>query len=136
MAHGFTHGMRVEKAAEWRERFERFHRAGTSIARFCRRERISASSFYLWRRKLRDLPPLGAGRFSREETATQPRQGNFIPIRVHGDSNACDQRRMTAKLPGGTRLIIPVADAESLQVALVALARIDAERADAERVRD
>jgi hypothetical protein len=40
---------------------------------------------------------------------------------------------MTAELPGGTRLVIPVADPGALQVAIAALAQADADRADTER---
>jgi hypothetical protein len=121
-------GMRMEKAAAWRERFDRFHRAGTSIARFCRREGISASAFYLWRRRLRYVPTVGTGRFSLEEAPRQPRQGSFVPVHVLGDLNLGGQRTLTAELPGGTRLVIPVADPEALQVTIAALVRADAER--------
>ena len=129
MAHGDAHGMRVEKAAQWRERFDRFHRAGTSIARFCRREGISASSFFLWRRKLRYLPTAGAGRLPQEAAPRQARQGSFVPVHVRGDLNLGGHRTMTAELPGGTRLVIPVADPGALQVAIAALAQADADRA-------
>ena len=105
-----AHGMQMEKAAQWRERFHRFHRAGTSITRFCRREGISATSFYLWRRKLRPEPAAGVGRSHQEDAPAQPRQGSFVPVRMLGGLNFGGQMTMTAELPGGTRLLIPVAD--------------------------
>ena len=105
-----AHGMQMEKAAQWRERFHRFHRAGTSITRFCRREGISATAFYLWRRKLRPEPAAGVGRSHQEDAPAQPRQGSFVPVRMLGGLNFGGQMTMTAELPGGTRLLIPVAD--------------------------
>ena len=101
-----AHGMPMEKAAQWRERFHRFHRAGTSITRFCRREGISATSFYLWRRKLRPEPAAGVGRSHQEDAPAQPRQGSFVPVRMLGGLNFGGQMTMTAELPGGTRLLI------------------------------
>ena len=102
-----AHGMQMEK---WRQRFHRFHRAGTSITRFCRREGISATAFYLWRRKLRPEPAAGVGRSHQEDAPAQPRQGSFVPVRMLGGLNFGGQMTMTAELPGGTRLLIPVAD--------------------------
>ena len=120
-------GMRTEKAAEWRERFERFQRAGTSIAQFCRREGISAVSFYLWRRKL-GQKPAGAGRIPRADAPAQPRQGTFVPVRVLGDSSRGGPPTLIAEWPGGTRLTIPLVDPQALQVTIAALAQADAER--------
>jgi transposase-like protein len=38
---------------QWRQRIERQGESGLSIAEFCRRENVSAHSFYVWRRNLR-----------------------------------------------------------------------------------
>jgi transposase-like protein len=38
---------------QWRQRIERQGASGLSIAEFCRRENVSAHSFYVWRRNLR-----------------------------------------------------------------------------------
>jgi len=118
----------VEKATEWGERFERFQRAGISIARFCRREGISAVSFYLWRRKLGQKPTAGAGRIPRADAPAPPRQGTFVPVRVLGDSSRGDQPTLIAEWPGGTRLMIPLVDPQALHVTIAALAQADAER--------
>ena len=37
---------------QWRQRIERQGESGLSIAEFCRRENVSAHSFYVWRRNL------------------------------------------------------------------------------------
>ena len=135
--------MRAEKVAEWQERFARFDRSGTSIAQFCRDEAISPPSFYIWRRKLRcqrrrkpaAADSSGAGRCGRgsaepaQSARGEPRQGSFVPVRVLGDVNLGVQLTMTAELRGGTRLMIPLADPEALQLAIAALVQADAERA-------
>jgi transposase-like protein len=119
--------MRGEKAAEWRERFDRFHRSGTSVAQFCRDEGISAPSFYNWRRKLGRKAAARAGSFRNGVVAAEPRRGSFVPVRVLGGLSVDGQ--MTAQLPGGTRLQIPLADPQTIQIAIAALVRADAERA-------
>jgi transposase-like protein len=120
-------GMRGEKAAEWRERFDRFHRSGTSVAQFCRDEGISAPSFYSWRRKLGRKAAASAGSFRNAGVVAESRHGSFVPVRVLGGLNLSGQ--ITAELPGGTRLTIPLSDPQALQVAITALVRGDAERA-------
>jgi len=42
-------GARGQPEAVWRERVARQAASGQSIAEFCRREGITASSFYMWR---------------------------------------------------------------------------------------
>lgn len=44
-------------AAVWAERLARQRRGTLSIAEFCRRERVSAPSFYAWRRRLAKHEP-------------------------------------------------------------------------------
>lgn len=39
------------KLAEWQQRLQRFKKAGLTVARFCTRERVSAATFWYWRRK-------------------------------------------------------------------------------------
>ena len=132
-------GSRGEKVAEWQERLARFHRSGVSIAQFCHDEGVSTPSFYIWRRKLQRKPAAagssGAVRLTAESAAAgqsvqrQPRQGSFVPVRVLGDVNFHGQVTMTAELRGGTRLTIPLAGPETLQLAIAALVGADAERA-------
>ena len=40
------------KVREWRRRMTRFEEAQQSVAEFCRREGVSAPSFYQWRKRL------------------------------------------------------------------------------------
>ncbi len=52
----------------------------------------------------------------------------FVPVRVLSDVNFGGQLTMTAELRGGTRLTIPLAGPEMLQLAIAALVGADAER--------
>ncbi len=40
------------RAHEWQRRMTRFEKARQSVAEFCRREGVSAPSFYQWRKAL------------------------------------------------------------------------------------
>lgn len=118
-----------QKVAEWRARFERFQRAGKSVAWFCRGEGVSVPSFYQWRKKLASQ---SASRSSRSafRSAAGDERGAFAAVRLVGAAS------LIARLPGGTRLEIPVGDPRALTLVIEALMRADGERAgrtDAER---
>ena len=131
-------GMRAEKVAEWQERLARFERSGKTITQFCFDEGISTPPFFVWRRRLgMKLGAVGshsasrfAGKSARVDrhSGHDHRQGNFIPVRVRDEVNSSGQlTTLTAELPGGTRLTIPVSDADALQRTLVALLQADAD---------
>ena len=107
------------KLAEWRARFERFQRAGISVTRFCRGERVSLPSFYQWRKKLA-AGSSGSNKSTRGVEA-------FAPVRLIGTAS------VTVWLSGGTRIEIPLGDPRALQLALESLVRADAEHALAPR---
>jgi transposase len=44
------------KRSEWAARLRRFEDSPSTVAAFCRRERVSTASFYLWRRRLGSEP--------------------------------------------------------------------------------
>jgi hypothetical protein len=131
-------GMRAEKFAEWQERLARFERSGTTITQFCLDEGISTPSFFLWRRRLGGKPGAagsdgvshfagGSARSDRHARQDSQRK-NFVAVRVRDDVNGRGQlTTLTAELPGGTRLTIPVSDADALQRTLVALIQADAD---------
>ena len=132
-------GMRAEKVAEWQERLARFERSGKTITQFCLDEGISTPPFFVWRRRLGMKPgaagPHSASRFAGKSARVDShvghdcrQQGNFIPVRVRDTVNNSGQlTTLTAELPGGTRLTIPVSDADALQRTLVALIQADAD---------
>jgi hypothetical protein len=100
------------KVSEWRRRMERFRESGQSVSTFCRAERVSAPSFYQWRKRLE--------RFLPDSSLTQ---AGFVPVRVVAAAG------IVVQLPGGTQLQIPAGDVPTIQAAIEALVRADAERA-------
>lgn len=109
--------MDERRVAEWRERFERFREAGLSVVRFCERERVSAATFYLWRKRL--------GENAAPRSAVALSTGPFASVRLVGGAT------LSAWLPSGTRLEIPLHDPQALELALRVLTSVDAERRDA-----
>ena len=119
-------GPRLDKEIEWRERLARFGQAGTSVVQFCADEDVSTPSFYAWRRRLSgdtDTLPRAEG----SARCSNQRQDCFAPVRVIGQVQGGNQ--VTVWLRGGTRLDIPLADANAVATLLGALVRADAERA-------
>ena len=100
------------KLEEWRRRLRRFHRSRQSIVAFCREEGVSSPSFYLWRKRLAEA--------SFKRPAASPRAG-FRPVRIVPAAG------VSVQLPGGTQLVVPLSDTESLRTAIDAIARVDAE---------
>jgi hypothetical protein len=107
------------KAQEWQQRFLRFETSRQTINEFCRQEGFSPQSFYLWRKRL--VPADNAKR-----SAAQSRDA-FRPVRLLPTTG------VSVQLPGGTQLLVPTADAESLQLVIETLARVDANRVGGSR---
>jgi hypothetical protein len=81
-------------ARQWQQRLERFEQSELTTAQFCQLEGYSTASFYQWRRKLRDSPPL--------------KDPAFIPVNV--DSRLIDPhagRMNQIDLPGGAVIRFP-----------------------------
>jgi transposase-like protein len=106
----------ARKQREWQGRLKRFEQSRQTVAAFCREEGVSTASFYAWRRRLTQRSSQAA-----REQGEAPR--GFTPVRLVGSAS------ITARLPGGTQLEIPIADARVLRLALDTLARADAQRA-------
>jgi len=103
------------KAQEWRQRLVRFEKSRHSIQEFCRQDGVSPQSFYLWRRRLAQSPVS-------KKRAAQPREA-FRPVRLLPTAS------VSVQLPGGTQLVVPLPDPQSLRVVIETLARVDGERA-------
>jgi hypothetical protein len=99
------------KVREWQRRMARFEEAQESVAEFCRKESVSAPSFYQWRKRL-------AQRCRPAEEAA-----GFRPVRLVSSAGVAVQ------LPGGTRLHVPISDLRVLRLVINTLTRIDARRA-------
>src|ERR1039457_4367617 len=102
------------KAQEWQQRLGRFEESRHTINAFCRQEGVFPQAFFLWRRRLAQLPVA-------ESPAAQS-ANTFRPVRVLPTVG------VSVQLPGGTQLIVPTADAQSLQLVIETLARVDADR--------
>jgi hypothetical protein len=102
------------KSREWRQRFKRFRKSRQSVATFCREEGVSAASFYLWKKRL--------AQESGGVASTVESPAGFRPVRLLSAAG------VGVQLPGGTQLVVPMSDAESLRLVIETLARVDAER--------
>lgn len=111
------------KSREWRRRLLRFEKYPSTIKEFCRREGVSEPSFYLWRKRLgmKDASkPTPAHLRAPDESPA-----GFRPVRLLTASS------LTAHLPGGMRMVVPMSEPDGLRAVVDALARVDAELREA-----
>ena len=89
---------RSDSASRWRAIVRGQAQSGLSVAAYCRRVRVPASSFYAWRRKLRDT-------------------GMFTEVRVTPEpDSANDHGALELHLPRGRRVIVrPGFDRQTLR---------------------
>jgi transposase-like protein len=104
------------KVREWERRMARFQEAEQSVAQFCRKEGVSAPSFYQWRKRLTRRSGQGKGKAA--EAAAR-----FTPVRLVAAASVAVQ------LPGGTQLHVPTSDRRALRLVIDTLARADAQHA-------
>ena len=98
-----------ERESYWQGVVARQKRSGLSIAAFCRKEQISAPSFYQWRRRLTN----GSG----SEPAPQ-----FVPVAITPPARTDFEIR----LPGGVSVVAPGGFEEaSLRRLLKVVAELD-----------
>lgn len=102
------------KADEWQQRLARFPQSQLTIAAFCRQEGVSAPSSYFWRKRLALSSP------AKHKGLEAP--AGFQPVRLLPSVG------VNVELPGGTQLVVPTTDTESLRLVIEILARIDADR--------
>jgi transposase-like protein len=69
-----------DSAAQWREIVRGQARSGLSVAAYCRRARVPQSSFYAWRRRLRDAATFAEVRVTSEPTGA----AGAIEVRLKG----------------------------------------------------
>ncbi len=101
------------KERRWREAVKRFVRSGLGVRAFCRREKLTESAFYFWRREL--------DRRDAENTKRSGDRGavglrDFLP--VHVTDPVPQQASIILELAGGRVLRLPEA------IAAVRLAEI------------
>ncbi|MHB1036476.1 MAG: IS66 family insertion sequence element accessory protein TnpA [Pirellulales bacterium] len=105
------------KVREWQQRMARFRKARQSVAEFCRKEEVSAPSFYQWRKRLAQRPR------SAEKAA------GFRPVRLAGTNGTLVAAAVAVQLPGGTQLHVPTSERRALRLVIDTLVRADAQRA-------
>ena len=96
----------------WQARLRRFAESDLSVAAFCRQERVSAPSFYEWRRKLARTN--GTRSVARREAPV------FVPVRIEPAAV------VEMRLPNGVLVSLPAGDVATLAAAITAAARIPA----------
>lgn len=91
----------------WRSRLRRFQASGLSVTRFCQGERVSAPSFYHWRKRL-------------GTSTVQKASPAFVPVRL------IQAVAVEVHLPNGARVCVPPGPghADSLRVAIETAGRL------------
>ena len=103
-----------KKLAVWRERLERFSASGLGVAQFCAQERVSAASFYTWRKKLGHKGRrVTNGRGAFQRVAVVPAALRIVP----GPPAVCIQ------LPCGTRIRVGAEDLDAVRAVVAEVAR-------------
>lgn len=105
-----------ELASLWRERVASQRGSGLSIVEFCRREKISAATFYAWKRRLRGSRPRVQGesapRAQRRRTRGPAPRGGFVqfPLAV--------EAAIEVRFADGTLVSLPSGNLAALALTL------------------
>ena len=81
------------KEAYWRKVLQRFSASGLSVREFCKREQLTESAFYAWRRTIGE----------RDEAGNSPPA--FVPAVINGESE--HDAPLVLKLAGDLELRLP-----------------------------
>jgi transposase-like protein len=84
------------KVRDWQRWMTRFEEGRQSVAEFCRKEGVSAPSFYQWWKRLRERPRAAAG------TNAALVAAGFRPVRLVGTNAALVAAGVAVQLAGGT----------------------------------
>lgn len=69
---------------KWRDLIERQRISGLSVAVFCRRDGVAASSFFAWKRKLDSVPATPAFVEASVASTPPPRSAGRVEVRLRG----------------------------------------------------
>ena len=106
-------------ADECRGRFARYAMSELTVVEFCIVEGVSVSSFYRWRKKLAKKSD------PRQDAKTH--RPVFAPVRLV-TSLGVPTPRVTVRLPGGTRLEVPMSDSATFERTIQLLVSADDRR--------
>lgn len=96
----------LEAQRRWRDRLRRFASSKVSVTEFCRREQVSAPSFYQWRTRLA----------SDGQDTTPTTQATFLPVQV------TVSRSLQVAFPNGATLSLPADDPTLIRLSITAIA--------------
>jgi hypothetical protein len=109
----------------WRGRIGRQARSGLSIREYCRREGVSAGSYYLWKRRLsrQPVPEVRRGNSARPTVAETPNsQSGFVEVAW------TSSQVIEVYFTDGTLLKVPANQPDALAVTLKTLRAAGQER--------
>ena len=120
-----------ERRREWSERLKRFARWGGTVAEFCDAERVSAPSFYQWKRRLAAsdagaAADHGNGRCpAPERHSARETSRTFVPVQLVSATSAVSTI-VEIELPNGALIRLPAADRQLLTAAIAAAGQVTA----------
>jgi hypothetical protein len=93
----------------------RFRRGTLTVVEFCRREGVSAPSFYAWRKRLGAVPEAkGRRKRSCGDSRVKPGPRLFVPVNVSPSPVA------EIEFPNGVRVRVPATNLEAIRAAVLA----------------
>lgn len=96
------------REGHWRSVIQRQESSGMSIVNFCRQYEVPVSSFYSWKRKLKQRrhedEPTPASKAASQESARDNTASRFVPVELHGPL-AVSRASSEVVLPDGSRVI-------------------------------
>jgi transposase-like protein len=102
------------KEALWRDTFKRFAASGLSVREFCKRENVTESAFYAWRRTIGERDDVGDSGPA------------FVPAVINGKAE--QHEPLALKLASGLELRLPLAISATRLAELVRALERRAER--------
>lgn len=95
----------LERERYWRGVIREQGASGLGISAFCREHEVPLSSFFQWRRKLKDRPPQDE-QAPRRSKAPEDSIAKFVPLQLHAPPTAT-RAGCEVVLPDGCRVIVP-----------------------------
>jgi transposase-like protein len=95
-------------AQVWKRRIAQQRRSQISIAEFCSQEGVSSKSFYVWRKRLREITAnkrRGQGKAAADKRCGSPDGRLFVPVHLPPASVSLGNLRI--ELPSGAVLTLP-----------------------------